>query len=364
MAERYLWTPWDVDDEGTNTWPTDFHAIQDRYKADPSRRSTHNVHSLKGIGRLVVIEGPPAYIADHLVVPGVVDIGETLTSVKGWVEANVHSRAKEFLTHFETVMAPLRKSNPLDRAGLLTRFLPNQVLRGKTSQSRGTFNETWTGTDGDPWPSDWTITEMDSLDVLGAGAGGDETIEIQSNEGAADGPAGGLSRGSGFTMAYNGDEATDMNVAVKTVERGTGGPVVRIENGGGFDTFYYTITRSQSGNDTRGYKVLDEVRTEEYSDGHLNNIDPRWQRLVVENDGSGDPALDYTEWTGTEPGTPSVSYTDTEVDAITGSGFGGIYERLTRNATRTYDDFEMTNNDAPSGAPRRRRNLSSLGVGR
>lgn len=363
MVERYLWTPWDVGSDGTNTWPTDFHRLQDDYQADPSEHSTHNVHSLKGIGRLVLVTGPGDYVADHLTVPGVLDIGSTLTSARAWIEANTHRRAKELLSHFEAVLAPLRKQDPLDKGALLSRFLPDQGRRGLTSRRRGTFTETWTGTDGDPWPADWTNTQLDSLDVFSGGA--IATFEIQSNEGAADGPVGSVNRGSGYTMAYNGDEATDMNVACITVERRIGGPAVRIENGGGFDTFYYVNTYNQFGNDTRGYKVIDETRSEEFSSGQGNNTDPRWQRLVVENDGSGDPALDYTEWLNSvsEPGTPTVSHTDTEVDAITGSGFGGIYDVIARDATITYDDFEMTNNDAPAGAVRRRRNLGLTGVG-
>ncbi len=364
MPVRYLWTPWDVDDEGTNTWPADFRTIEESYRDDLSNRSTHNVHSLAGIGRLALVEGPAPYISDHLAVGGVVNVGGTLTEARGWVEANTHRRAKEFLTHFETVLAHLRNHDPSDKLSLLSRFLPDQTIRGKTSQRRGTFTETWTGTDGDPWPSVWTTTELDTLDVQTPPI--TETIDIQSNEGRAAGPVGGQFKNSGFTFAYNGDEATDMNVKATNVSAGTtnDGPAVRIENGGGYDTFYYFRNRSLSGNDTRLYKVIDEVRTEELSDSQVQITPSRDYRLVVENDGSGDPVLDGTVWAtvNTEPGTPTFSHTDTEVDAITGSGFGGLYDVIQRNSVVTWDDFEMTNNDGGGTVPKRRR-LGLTGVG-
>ncbi len=365
MPERYLWTPWDVDEEGTRTWPTDFQTIQNAYKASASDRSTHNLHSLADVGRLVVVSGPADFVADHVAVPGVISLGDTLVAARGWVEANLHRRAKEFLTHFESVLAPLRNQDVRSKTQLLTRFLPDQLMRGKTSRRTGTFTETWTGTNGDPWPSVWTNTELDTLDATNPPLV--ETIDIQSNRGSAAGPVGGLSRRIGFTFAYNGDEATNMNVKVTNVSAGSerDGPAVRIENGGGFDTFYYFNNRSVAGDDTRLFKVIDETRTEEASNSLARVLPSREYRLVVENDGSGDPALDGTVWASaaSEPGTPTFSHTDTEVDAITGSGFGGMYDVIERDAVVTWDDFEMTNNDGAAAVKVRRR-LGTLGVGR
>ncbi len=366
MAERYFWTPWDVDDQGTLVWPRDFETIQRQWKSDPSPQSTHSIHSIDGIGRLIVVSGPDGYVADHESIPEVVDLGDTLTRARAWIETGAHRRAREFLSHFEKTMAPLRKVDPSDKTSLLARFLPDQLTGRKTSGRRGTFNETWTGTDDDPWPSVWTTTLMDTLDRFG-GVPSDYDRDILSNAGRVAVSTGGALRQAGATHTYTDEQATDMNVAFKTVERRVSGPAVRTEVGGGFDSFYYAVTHNLSGHDTRMYRVVDESRSEIASANHGNNTDPRWQRLVIENDGSGDPALDYTEWltTVSEPGTPTLSHTDTDASAITGSGHSGIFDNVRRSWTSRYDDFEFTDNDAPGGgtAPVRR-NLGSLGVGR
>lgn len=367
VAERYLWTPWDVGSDGTNTWPSDFHSIQDSYKAATSRRSTQNVHSLKGIGRLVVIEGPSAYIADHMTVPGVVDLGDTLTSARGWVEADASGRAKEFLAHFEKVLAPKRKQNPRDKSALLTRFLPDQLRKRGPAWKRGTETENFTGTDGDAYPSTVTATEMDTLDFVTSG--GTFTLEIFNNAASAVGFVGGPLRIRGYTVAYNGITSTDID-AHALVSAGGGGRLLgvcnKIEVGDGFDSFYFAESRDQSGDDTRLFKIVDETRTEEASSGALAIGYPHHGRLVSTNDGSGDPALQYRAWSGTEPGAWLIEHTDTEVDALDGTGHGGFYFTVGRDDSHVfeYDLIEVTDNDTPGGAPRVRRNFGLLGVGR
>ena len=268
------------------------------------------------------------------------------------------------MSHFERVLAELRRIPSRNLTSMLTRFLPDQISRPKTSQRTGTFTETWTGSDGDPWPSHWTATELDTLDLSGSKPIA-VTIDINSsNQGEYAGPVGGALKRIGYTFAYNGDTAVDMNAKLDYIlHQSFDGPAVRIEAGGGYDSFYWLENRGQSGDDTRLYKIIDETRTQLATSSKNAQSEPYSMRLVVENDGSGDPALDGKAWSGTEPGTPDISHTDTEIDAITGSGHGGFYGTPRRDTASTVENFEFTNNDAPVTG-NTRRNFSSLGVGR
>ncbi len=350
MAERYLWTPWDVEGDGTNTWPRDIHAIQDVYKADISERSTHNVHSLKGIGRLIVVKGPPQYLADHLVIPEVLDVGESIASARRWIESNADHRAKELLTHFETILAQKHKVNPNDKLNLLTRFLPDQLRKRGPAWKRGTETENFTGTNGDAYPSTVTATEMDTLDFTTSG--GTFTPEIFNNAASAVGPVGGQFRVRGFSVAYDGITATDIDAHTEVsvgVNSRRLGVANKIEVGGGFDSFYYAENREQSGDDSRLFKIVNETRTEEATNSATNLGYPHKVRLVSTNDGSGDPALQFRAWTGTEPGTWTIEHTDTEVDALSGTGHGGFYFSVRRddNHAFEFDFIEVTDNDSP-----------------
>ncbi len=360
---RYFWTPWDIDPSGTRTWPADFNRIQEEWKLDSSYRQTNSVHSIDNAGRIIVVSGPPAYVADHMSVPETIAIGSGLKMAWAWVEAGRHPRAREFASHFDQALAVHRKVPRSSMPAMLARFMPDQVVRQKTSQRSGTFTETWTGSDGDPWPSHWTNTELDTLDLLGTKPVA-VTIDINaSNQGEYAGPSGGALKRIGYTFAYNGETAIDMNVTAHYAARSEmDGPAVRIEVGSGHDTFYYLQNRAQYGDDTRLFKIIDETRTQIATSSRGSVAAPHDMRLVIENDGSGDPAMDGKIWSGTEPGTPDISHTDTEIDAITGSGYGGIYGAPTRNLTTTVDDFQFTNNDLPVAGVKRR-NLSSLGVG-
>ncbi len=345
--------PWDVEGDGTHTWPRDVRVIQDAYKADASQRSTHNIHSLKGVGRLIVVKGPPQYLADHLVVPEVLDVGESIASARSWIESNTDHRAKEFLTYFETVMAPKRRVDPGDKGSLLARFLPDQLRKRGPAWKRGTETENFTGTNGDAYPSTVTATQMDSMDFLTSG--GTFTPEIFNNAASAVGPTGGQFRVRGYSVAYNGITATDIDAHTEiTVGNNSRrlGVANKIEVGGGFDSFYYAENRDQQGDENRLFKIVDETRTEEASNSASNLGYPHKARLVSANDGSGDPVLQFRAWTGTEPGTWTIEHTDTETDALDGTGHGGFYFTVLRNDSHAFEiDFvEITNNDSPASS--------------
>ena len=365
MPERYLWVPWHTGAKG-NLLPDDFNTIGDKYASDGVRRRQNALQILDGVGRLIVVQGSTGYVNDLASMPETIEVSSTYQGMLSWVESDRNARAVDVRNQIDKVLRPLR-GETRSLADSIPRFCPDQLRKSGPPRIPGTFTEAFTGTDTDPWPSDWTQQLYDTLDFDSPTS--TPTVEIQSNEGAIDGPTGGAFRRRGTLMFYNGDSAADQDVKADNMEAADSflaGLWVRAQTANG--SAYEAESFSQSGDDSRLNRIVNEVRTADIATDSTARSAEQSIRSVVSNDGSNDPVLDLSFWqVGTsEPGSPTFSHTDTDAAALTGNSTdrGGIYVGAQRDDVTAWDNFEFTNNDTPAAATAIRRNLATLGVGR
>ena len=199
----------------------------------------------------------------------------------------------------------------------------------ETSQS--TLGDSFTGTDGSSWPGQW------SQQVLsGAGA----TATIQGNQGQV------ANSGSGETFEYiNTNQAENTNQTVQFQMGSTNvlpSLIARADLVN--DTYYEASVVAGSTNNVIIQKVVDGVATTIATTSMSLSTGTTYQmRFEVVSDGMGGTNLNFKVWSGTEPGswTLSTNDTTTQLQGLVGSfgistGFTGADSALYGNYTANY----------------------------
>ncbi len=202
--------------------------------------------------------------------------------------------------------------------------------------------EDWTGTDNDPWPSQWTEETI---------SGTTPPLEIISNQGRVRGA--GLNAGT--ALAYiNNQNAEDVDqVAQIHITAGTGlkaGLIARRSDSDS-DTYFIARTGQDYGGDggsVRIYKIVDGTQTQL---GYISDDlagGTYMMRFRVETNSSGHTDLRLKVWqSGTsEPGTWNLEKLDVNEAKLNGvTGRFGLYANIgvsDPNRRIYFDDYQGT----------------------
>ncbi len=365
MPERYLWVPEVLNvqqEDERNGYPrveaygppwADFDPIEDDA---PGLVRTSALKIIDGVGRVMAASGPADSLRDMVAISEVIDIGATYLDALAWAETAVVKRAADLRAHLTGTEYRTKRSEARSLSQMLTRALPDQFRKQPKPKRTGTFTEDYDGSDDDPWPSptDYETYWMATWGTSGAGSSSYGTWSIQGSIGNFTHPGGGLNSSIMRADQYEGyGTMTACNMLAHyglDVWKQTLGPYVRgaMDESGTSDC-YMLEQRERSGNDHRLYRIVNESATEIESAGTFISQVDRGLRVIVDNDGSGDPDIDGYSWalSGSEPGTPTLTHIDTDAAALASAGYAGAFFRGGRSAN--WDQaikYELTNNDA------------------
>jgi hypothetical protein len=187
-------------------------------------------------------------------------------------------------------------------------------------------SETWTGSDGAAWPSQWEIT-LPGADAV-------PVVSIQSNTGNVQSVNGGTQAVSGLiksSVATFTDSVQDMDISIYNSAYLGGGFLARV-NGDSYYRGWLTQYRSKYWN-LYINKVVDGTSTPLVTENLTIDGGARSGHLtfLVQDVGS-QTQLSLTYADSTLPKT-TVSYTD-DSDPLAGSGQVGVYGQVASNTAR------------------------------
>ena len=197
------------------------------------------------------------------------------------------------------------------------------------------FTETWTGANGDPWPSVWTFTSTGF------------TKDIYSLRGRLSGAS------SSVKAYYNAMTTTDSTQVVKfnvSANNGQPGLISRITSGDN-DTFYCARTGRTDSNLLYIQKCVDNTWTilSTITLGFTVTGGSNWYYLKFNTAGSGSTTLSAKCWLSTDPEPADWNGTVSDSTAVLQrTGSGGVYYWTGSTRTCLFDDYNVTWASAPA----------------